>query len=57
MWNTNSLTRIAVLVFLGISAAGCELAGGIFKAGIWVGSIGVILIVVLLVISVKKIRG
>ena len=57
MWNTSALTRIALLVFLGTAAAGCELAGGIFKAGIWVGSIAVILVVVLLVVSVKKIRG
>jgi hypothetical protein len=49
MLSSSSLTRIAVLVFLGVSAAGCELVGGIFKAGIWVGAIGVVLIVVLLV--------
>jgi hypothetical protein len=57
MWNTSSLSRIALLVFLGVSAAGCELVGGIFKAGIWVGALGVILIVVLLVVGVSKMRG
>jgi hypothetical protein len=57
MWNTSALTRIALLVFLGVSAAGCELVGGIFKAGIWVGALGVILIVVLLVVGVSKMRS
>jgi hypothetical protein len=57
MLHTSSLARIALLVFLGITAAGCEVIGGIFKAGIWVGAIGVILIVVLLVVAVGKMRG
>ena len=42
-WN---LTRIALIVLLATSAAGCELIGGIFKAGVWVGAIAVILVVV-----------
>ncbi len=57
MLSTSSLTRIALLVFLGVSAAGCELVGGIFKAGIWIGAIGVILVVVLIVVGVSKMRG
>jgi hypothetical protein len=57
MLHTSSIARIALLVFLGISAAGCEVIGGIFKAGVWVGAIGVILIVVLLVVAVGKMRG
>ena len=56
MLSSSSLTRIALLVFLGMSAAGCELAGGIFKAGIWVGALGVILVVVLLVVVVGKFK-
>jgi hypothetical protein len=50
------VTRILLIVLLAVSAAGCELIGGIFKAGIWVGAIGVILIVVLLVMAVGKFR-
>ena len=57
MLQTSTLSRIALLVFLGISTAGCELIGGIFKAGIWVGALGVILIAVLLVVAVAKMRG
>ena len=57
MLNSSSLTRIALLVFLGIQLAGCEVVGGIFKAGIWVGALGVILVVVLLVFVVGKMKG
>ena len=57
MLNSSSLTRIALLVFLGISLAGCEVVGGIFKAGMWVGALAVILVVVLLVVAVGKMRG
>jgi hypothetical protein len=57
MLRTSSLGRIALLVFLGLSAAGCELVGGIFKAGIWIGALGVILVVVLLVVGVSKFRS
>jgi hypothetical protein len=56
MLNTGTLARIALLAFLGMSLAGCEAIGGIFKAGIWVGAIAVILVVVLLVFVVGKFR-
>jgi hypothetical protein len=49
--------RILVVVLLAVSAAGCELIGGIFKAGVWVGAIAVILVVVLIVWGVAKARG
>jgi hypothetical protein len=52
-----NLTRILLIVLLAVSAAGCELIGGIFKAGVWVGAIGIILIVVLVVVVVGKMRG
>jgi hypothetical protein len=57
MLHTGSLARIALLVFLGLSAAGCAAIGGIFKAGMWVGALGVIVVVVLLVVVVGKMRG
>ena len=53
---SSNVMRILLIVLLAVSAAGCELIGGIFKAGIWVGAIGVILIVVLLVVIVGKAR-
>ena len=52
-----TLMRIMLIVLAAMSAAGCELIGGIFKAGVWVGAIGVILLVVLLVVGVSKLKG
>jgi hypothetical protein len=51
------LTRILLIVLLAVSAAGCELIGDIFQAGVWVGAIGVILVAVLAVWIVAKARG
>ena len=48
--------RVLLIVLLAMSVAACEVVGGIFKAGVWVGSIGVILIVVLLIVVVAKVR-
>ena len=56
MLSSGSLARIALLVVLGVTFAGCEVVGGIFKAGIWVGAIAVILIVVLLMFVVGKVK-
>ena len=52
-----TLMRLMLIVLAAMSAAGCELIGGIFKAGVWVGAIGVILLVVLLVVGVAKLKG
>lgn len=57
MIRTSTLSRIALLVFLGVSAAGCEAITGIFKAGMWVGALGVVAVVVLLVFAVGKMKG
>jgi hypothetical protein len=52
----NYLTKILFIVLLAVSTAGCELIGGIFKAGVWVGAIGIILIVVLIMVVVGKMK-
>ena len=52
-----TVMRLMLVVLGALSAAGCELIGGIFKAGVWVGAIGVILLVVLLVVGVAKLKG
>ena len=52
-----TLMRLVLVVLAAMSAAGCELIGGIFKAGVWVGALGVILLVVLLVVGVAKLKG
>ena len=52
-----SFLRLLLIVVLAISAAGCELIGGIFKAGIWVGAIAVIVVAVGVFWIVAKARG
>ena len=52
-----SLMRILLIVLLAVTTAGCELIGGIFKAGVWVGAIAVILTVVVVVWVVAKVKG
>ena len=54
---STTVMRIMLIVLAAMSAAGCELIGGIFKAGVWVGAIAVILVVVLLVVGVTKLKG
>jgi hypothetical protein len=56
MLQTSALARIALLVFLGVATSGCELVGGIFKAGMWIGALAVIAIVVLVVVVVAKLK-
>ncbi len=53
----STLSRILIIVLLAVTAAGCELIGDIFQAGMWVGAIGIILVVVLVVFAVGKFRG
>ena len=48
--------RLFLLLLLAVTASGCEIIAGIFKAGMWVGAIVVILIVVLIVWIVGKAR-
>ena len=50
-------TGLLLLILLSLSAAGCEVIGGIFKAGVWVGGLGVILVLVVVVVAVMKMRG
>ena len=41
----NMLLRLELLVFLAMASAGCQVVEGIFKAGMWVG---ILLVVVVL---------
>ena len=38
-------TIVMVLVLISMSAAGCDVIGGIFKAGVWTGLILVVVLV------------
>jgi hypothetical protein len=53
----SSLMRVMFIVVLAMSVAACEVIGGIFKAGVWVGAIAVVLVVVLVVFVVAKVKG
>ena len=57
MVRARTLAQIALLALLGIPAAGCAVAGGIFKAGVGVGAFAVILVVVLIVVAIAKMKG
>ena len=52
-------SRLFLLLLLAacVPLAGCEIVGGIFKAGVWVGAIGIILLVVVALFVVSKLRG
>jgi hypothetical protein len=41
----NMLLRLQLLVLLAISASGCQVVEGIFKAGMWVGILLVVVVV------------
>lgn len=51
-----TLSKLVLILLLVSMLAGCELVGGIFKAGVWVGAIAVILVVVGLVFVIAKIK-
>jgi hypothetical protein len=51
-----ALSRLFFVVFLGITLAGCELAEGIFKAGMAVGVFMVIAVMALVIFLVSKVR-
>jgi hypothetical protein len=49
--------RLLLIVLLAVTVAGCEVVGGIFKAGVGVGAFAVILVVLLIVFAVVKMKG
>jgi hypothetical protein len=54
-----SSRRFLLLLLLAacIPLSGCEIVGGIFKAGMWVGVIMVALIVAVVMFVISKARG
>jgi len=49
--------QLLLLLLIAIMLPGCEVVGGIFKAGAWVGALAVILIIAIIGILAAKIRG
>jgi len=52
-----SLSRVALVVVLGMSSAGCQVIGDIFQAGMWVGVIIVVLVLVGIAFLASKFRS
>jgi hypothetical protein len=52
-----SVNRLALLVVLGISSAGCQVVGDIFQAGMWVGMIVVVLVLAGIAFLASKFRS
>ena len=46
--------RLLLVVLLALSVAGCEVVGGIFKAGFWVGIILAAIVVIGLVALLRR---
>ena len=51
------LTQIVLLVVLALATSGCQLVGDIFQAGMFVGIISVVLVIVLIGWVVSRIIG
>lgn len=51
------IPRVFLVLVLALAVSGCELVGGIFKAGFWTGIILVAVIAVGLMVLVTKMRG
>ena len=49
--------QVLLLVLIAIALPGCAVAGGIFKAGAWVGALAVILVIGIVALLVAKIAG
>ena len=57
MERTSRVARVLLLVLLVVPLAACEIVGGIFKAGVWVGVILVAVVVIGIMWFVAKARG
>jgi hypothetical protein len=42
---SSTLIRLYTVLLLALASAGCEVVGGIFKAGVWVGVIVAVIVV------------
>jgi len=51
------LLSLSLLLILATQVAGCELAAGIFKAGMWVGIIMVVLVIGLITWLVSRVKS
>ena len=55
--STSRLSLLLVLALLATTLTGCELAGDLVKGGIWIGVIGVFVVVAIIFWLVSKMGG
>ena len=55
MHNTSAFLSIAV--FLSLVLAGCAAIGGIFKAGVWTGTILIVIILAVIIFIISKLSS
>ena len=56
MISNKNLSLLTLLMILAVSSAGCDVVGGIFKAGMWVGIIMIAVILMVIFWIVGKMR-
>jgi hypothetical protein len=57
MLTPRAVPQVLLVLFLAFVVSGCNLAGGIFKAGFWSGIVLVVLIAVGLMFLVTKMKS
>ena len=53
----NLALRLYAILVVALASSGCELVGGIFKAGMWVGVLMVLGIIALVFFAVTKMKS
>jgi energy-converting hydrogenase Eha subunit H len=51
-----TILQLMLVVMLGMAGAGCQVIGDIFQAGMWVGVIGVVLVIAVVGFAVSRLR-
>lgn len=57
MLTTRAVPHLLLVLFLAFAVSGCELAGGIFKAGFWTAIVLVAIVAVGLTFLVAKMKS
>ena len=52
-----SVVPLLLLIVLGVTGAGCQVVGDIFQAGMWVGVIGVVLVIAIVGFIASRFRA
>ena len=55
MHNTSAF--VSIVVFLSLVLAGCAAIGGIFKAGVWTGTILIVIILAVIIFIISKLSS